>query len=297
MDEVIKRTCRFIIADDHMVVRQGMSLLVKETFPNAIIFQADNFTKIKGILIEEKIDVLILDVSFPEGNSISLLQEVKQIQPDCKIMIFSALEEEVHALHFYNAGVHAYLNKLSEEEIIQRNEPAKAQILGLLNEMDKIARLKEEIVQGHNAGKNALQYLDQVAFHLKEAIKWGDWDMTSNNRYYDHMKHNSLDTAIDNAYKAKHALTIFNNELADVGYNNNSFGLNVEAFTKFSDVFFDNLISDWIVQSKIKNVYSHVDMVKDKVLRMVQTLESDFDQAKLKFESLVKHKDELLINR
>ncbi|MBC8883360.1 response regulator transcription factor [Flavobacterium piscinae] len=120
MDEVIKRTCRFIIADDHMVVRQGMSLLVKETFPNAIIFQADNFTKIKGILIEEKIDVLILDVSFPEGNSISLLQEVKQIQPDCKIMIFSALEEEVHALHFYNAGVHAYLNKLSEEEIIQK---------------------------------------------------------------------------------------------------------------------------------------------------------------------------------
>ncbi|MCB0443366.1 MAG: response regulator transcription factor [Flavobacterium sp.] len=119
-NDIVMQAWRFIIADDHMVVRQGMAMLVKEIFPNAIIWQAENFTRVRELLKRENIDVLILDVSFPEGNSLSLLAEVRQNQPDCKIMIFSALEEEVHALHFYNAGVQAYINKLSDEEQIRK---------------------------------------------------------------------------------------------------------------------------------------------------------------------------------
>lgn len=120
MSNVMQQPYQFILADDHLVVRQGMAFLVRELFPNAQIRQADTFTKVKQLLQEQSVDVLILDVSFPEGNSLMLLPEVKKLQPECKVMIFSALEEEVHALHFYHAGASAYLNKLSDEEIIRK---------------------------------------------------------------------------------------------------------------------------------------------------------------------------------
>jgi DNA-binding NarL/FixJ family response regulator len=136
----LEQALQFVIADDHLVVRQGMAMLVQEIFPQAKIWQADNFTNVRKLLNQIKADVLILDVSFPEGNSLSLIPELKQIQPDCKVMIFSALEEEVHSIHFYNAGVQAYLNKLSDEEQI-RNA-----LVTLVNEGRYMSELSRELL-------------------------------------------------------------------------------------------------------------------------------------------------------
>ncbi|MFH6968695.1 response regulator transcription factor [Flavobacterium sp. FlaQc-28] len=88
----------FLIADDHSVVRQGVSLIIKELFLNAAIYMAGNFKDIFTKLNEVKIDLLILDVNFPDGNSINVLSEIKAIQPDIKILIFSAYDENIYAI-------------------------------------------------------------------------------------------------------------------------------------------------------------------------------------------------------
>lgn len=108
----------FLIADDHSVVRNGVSLIVKELFLNAAIHKAGNFKEIFNVLKEVKVDLLILDVNFPEGNSISILSEIKTIQPDIKIMIFSVYDENIYAMRYLNAGASGYVNKeISEDEI------------------------------------------------------------------------------------------------------------------------------------------------------------------------------------
>lgn len=148
----------FILADDHLIVRQGMALLVREIFPKATIWQADTFTKVRQLLQEITVDVLILDVSFPEGNSLSLLPEIKKCQPDCKVMIFSALEEEVHALYFYNAGAQAYLNKLSDEEQIRNALTTLVEEGRYLSEV-----VKEQIFTTNRKGMplNPINYLSE----------------------------------------------------------------------------------------------------------------------------------------
>jgi two-component SAPR family response regulator len=45
------------------------------------------------VLQQQPIEVLILDINFPDGNSITILPEVKKINPAVKIMIFSAFDE------------------------------------------------------------------------------------------------------------------------------------------------------------------------------------------------------------
>lgn len=116
----MKPTHTFLIADDHSVVRQGISLLIRELFFNAHILQAGSFKEILAALKSHAVDLLILDISFPDGNSLSLISQAKALQPEIKILIFSAYDENLYALRYLNAGASGYLNKgCSEEEMKQ----------------------------------------------------------------------------------------------------------------------------------------------------------------------------------
>lgn len=106
----------FLIADDHGVVRQGVSLLIKELFLNADVYQSGTFKDTFKVLKETKIDLLVLDINFPDGNSLNIIAEVKSIQPDVKILIFSAYDEDIYAMRYLNAGASGYINKGSSEE-------------------------------------------------------------------------------------------------------------------------------------------------------------------------------------
>jgi len=106
----------FLIADDHSIVRQGVALLIKELFFYAKIYQSGTFKDTLKILRETKIDLLVLDINFPDGNSLNIIPETKIIQPDVKILILSAYDEAIYALRYLNAGASGYLNKGSSEE-------------------------------------------------------------------------------------------------------------------------------------------------------------------------------------
>jgi len=107
-----------LIADDHSVVRQGISFVVKELFSNAVIHTAGSFKDTLKVVKETKLDLLILDINFPDGNSINIIPEIKSIQPELKILIFTAYDESVYAMRYLNTGASGYLNKgCTEEEI------------------------------------------------------------------------------------------------------------------------------------------------------------------------------------
>lgn len=107
---------KFLLADDHSVVRQGIALLIKSEFSNAEIFQAGSFKDTFKVLNETKIDILVLDINFPDGNSLNIISDVLEIQPEIKIMIFSAYDENIYAMRYLNAGASGYLNKGSSME-------------------------------------------------------------------------------------------------------------------------------------------------------------------------------------
>ncbi|HNP33818.1 MAG TPA: response regulator transcription factor [Flavobacterium sp.] len=110
----------FLIADDHSVVRQGISLVVKELFSKAVIHTAGSFKETLKIVKDTKLDILILDINFPDGNSINIIPEIKAAQPEVKILIFTAYDESIYAMRYLNAGASGYLNKgCTEEEIRQ----------------------------------------------------------------------------------------------------------------------------------------------------------------------------------
>lgn len=109
----------FLIADDHSVVRSGLVIIIKTLFKDASIFQASSFSEIEKTLEAEKIDILILDISFPEGNSLNIISTIKIEYPNLRILMFSSYEEDIYALRYIKAGADGYLSKLSTPDEIE----------------------------------------------------------------------------------------------------------------------------------------------------------------------------------
>lgn len=105
----------FLLADDHSVVRQGILLMIRDIVKDAIFFHSATFKETLSVLRTTKIDILILDIHFPDGNSSTILTEIRNINPDIKILIFSGLEEDAYAMRYINGGANGFLSKLSSE--------------------------------------------------------------------------------------------------------------------------------------------------------------------------------------
>lgn len=108
-----------LLADDHSIVRHGASIIFKENFENIEIFHANDFSEILINLKTNDCHLIVLDINLPLGKGTEMIEEIKLLQPLVKILIFSAFDEDTHAIRYLNAGADGYLNKLSTDKDIK----------------------------------------------------------------------------------------------------------------------------------------------------------------------------------
>lgn len=109
----------FLLADDHSIVRQGMEIVISDIVPNAKVYQTSSLHQVLELIESKGIEMAVIDAHFPDGNSLHILPQMKSVNPDLKILIFTGLEEDLHGLKFIKAGADGYLSKLSEEEEVR----------------------------------------------------------------------------------------------------------------------------------------------------------------------------------
>ncbi len=110
----------FLIADDHSMIRQGLVFIIEDLDIDYEIIQTSSISGILETIKNKPIDIAIIDVHFPDGNSLNILQEIRKLNSEIKILIFTGVDENAHALKFIKAGANGFLGKLSEEEDIQQ---------------------------------------------------------------------------------------------------------------------------------------------------------------------------------
>lgn len=118
MSEINSESINVLLADDHSLIRQGIVFLLEDMDWECEIFHASNLQQLMNSIQEHPIDIAIIDAHFPDGNSISVVPEIKKISPKTKVLIFTGIEESTHSLKFLNAGADGFLSKLNEEEEI-----------------------------------------------------------------------------------------------------------------------------------------------------------------------------------
>ncbi len=188
------------------------------------------------------------------------------------------------------------LKKKREKELLLSNSDQGKELMKIVYKIDEFIRYKKEITEAIVAGNTSNQELNKLVTYLKKAKDWGSWDMaSSNSRHSSYYKRGSIDNAQKAAQQAQRQLNRFQNELYDIGVRNQEFEINIGTFNSFIDIFFDNLISDWVIQQKIKNALGNVELTKDKVTRLTRDLENKLSHIKGDILDLEKAKDQLLI--
>ena len=136
------KSLNFLLADDHSLIRQGIVFIIEEMNLECEIFHASSLQQTLDMLRKYSINIAIIDAHFPDGNSLSVIPEIKRISPESKILIFTGIDESTEALKFISAGANGFLSKMSDEDEIKnamqkmllRGEYISATTQGLLIE-------------------------------------------------------------------------------------------------------------------------------------------------------------------
>ena len=99
---------KIILADDHPLFRQALTITLKSHFTSAVIVDAENIPELESHLeSEEKADLLLLDLDIPGAHGFNSLISIRRSHPDLGIVIISGFEdkETIHkAMSFGAAG-------------------------------------------------------------------------------------------------------------------------------------------------------------------------------------------------
>jgi DNA-binding NarL/FixJ family response regulator len=105
---------KFLLADDHHVVRSGLGLIIKDEFSNAEIDECSNGNCVWKKVQQTAYDLVILDITMPATDSVSLLKNIFAHRPSQKVMIFTMSNVAIYAKKYLAMGVKGFINKEAE---------------------------------------------------------------------------------------------------------------------------------------------------------------------------------------
>lgn len=102
---------RVLIADDHAVVRRGVREILEESQLGLTVDEAGSAHETAQVVNTHAYDIVLLDVHFPDGNGLDMLQQILAGRPQTRVLLFSMYPEEQYARRALRLGAAGYLTK------------------------------------------------------------------------------------------------------------------------------------------------------------------------------------------
>lgn len=103
--------CRIVLADDHVLFRQGMKRLIEGMPGVKVIGEASDGLELLSLLKELTPDLAIVDISMPNLRGIEAAREIKMLYPHIKMLILTMHKSKEYLYHTISAGAQGYLLK------------------------------------------------------------------------------------------------------------------------------------------------------------------------------------------
>jgi two-component system, NarL family, invasion response regulator UvrY len=155
---------KFLLADDHHIVRTGLILIIKDEFPNAEIDECNN-----GDCVWEKIqrtayDLVILDITMPATDSLGLLKNIFTHKPNQKVMIFTMNNAAIYAKKYLAMGVKGFINKEAEPSEVRHG------IVAILNNRKYLGPDMKRIITGEDIDNQVSTPFDSLTIRELEIM-------------------------------------------------------------------------------------------------------------------------------
>jgi two-component system, NarL family, response regulator NreC len=110
---------RVVIADDHAIVRAGLRSLIHDEIGLDLVGEAAGGYEAIDLIQKYHPDVLVLDISMPDLDGISVTRRLKPEFPELHILILTLHEDEALVKEAIKAGASGYiLKRAAEAELI-----------------------------------------------------------------------------------------------------------------------------------------------------------------------------------
>lgn len=107
---------RVLIADDHAIVRSGLSLLINNQPEMEVAGTAADGREAVESALELHPDVVLMDLSMPPGeNGLSATQRLKEAAPQVQVLILTMHDDEEYLFRALHAGASGYILKNAED--------------------------------------------------------------------------------------------------------------------------------------------------------------------------------------
>lgn len=108
-------TTRILLADDHVVMRSGLRLLLERQPGLEVVGEAADGREAVDLAAALKPDVVVMDIAMPRLNGVEATRQIVARNPGTSVVILSMHSDESYVLRSLKAGAKAYLLKDSAE--------------------------------------------------------------------------------------------------------------------------------------------------------------------------------------
>ncbi|WP_409297370.1 response regulator [Peribacillus sp. SCS-26] len=111
---------KVLIADDHHVVRRGLSMFLQTQEDITVVGEAGNGEEAVALALELKPDIILMDLDMPVLNGIEATKRIKEDQPKACILILTSFSDQDHVLPAIEAGAAGYqLKDIEPDELVR----------------------------------------------------------------------------------------------------------------------------------------------------------------------------------
>ncbi len=109
-------TIRVLITDDHLIVREGLRLILETVENIEVVGEATNGITCLKLAHELEPDVILMDLRMPVLDGITTIEHLHREQPHIAIVILTTYNEDELMLRGFQAGARGYLLKDASRE-------------------------------------------------------------------------------------------------------------------------------------------------------------------------------------
>jgi DNA-binding NarL/FixJ family response regulator len=162
--------CRIIVADDHVLFRQGLKNLLGARSDLEVIGEAADGLQLLGLLNRSLPDIILLDISILNLRGIEVVREIKRAYPRVRILILTMHKDKQYLEQTIAAGARGYLLKEdADTELFTAIEKIKRGRIYVSPNL--LEELTEDWVQTlHNESK-ASPKIEHLTLREKEVLK------------------------------------------------------------------------------------------------------------------------------
>jgi len=102
---------KIIIADDHMLIRQGIKSIIRQDASMMVIGEAGDGRELLALLRKKRPDMIILDIHMPEINGLEAVEIIAERYPHIRILILTMYDNCQFFFNAISSGAHGYLMK------------------------------------------------------------------------------------------------------------------------------------------------------------------------------------------